>query len=746
MEMGTMAAEMKAWRWEEDGLTVTRSNFWSGPGCHEGCGLLLYTNKDGKLVKVEGDPDSNFNQGRLCVRCLALREVVNHPDRLKHPLKRVGARGTNKWEKISWDEALDTIAERFNRIKEEYGPEAVLFTQGTGRDIPPYIQRLAHSFGSPNRLCMGLTGNACFLPRVALLRATHGGFCVADAAQHFSDRYENPAWKCPEVIVIWGNNPVVSNSDGFFGHWIVDMMKRGAKLIVIDPRLTWLAAKAELWLPVRPGTDAALALGMLNIIIQEGLIDKEFIDKWTYGFDELAKRAAEYPVERVSRITWIPEEKIIAAARMYAQAKPATIQWGVCIDMIRESLPAAHAISALWAITGNLDVPGGNVLTGPPFFVTAFFDWGHGLLSKEQEDKRLGSAQFPFLSQGIKVSSPDVTIDVMLSGEPYPIKAAWIQTNNPIACMAADSQKTYQALKALDFVVVVDLFMTPTAMAFADIVLPAATGPERNGVRAYWYYLGVINKVTQIEDCKSDMEINLLLGKRLNPEAWPWDSVEEMFSSILEPAKVTFEELQQRVQMIPRFAYKKYEKGLTNPSHKPGFNTPTGRVELYSTIMEKCGLDPLPYFEEPMDSPLSTPELYEKYPLILTTGARQWGLFHSEHRQVSSLRSLHRHPRVEIHPQTANKYGIEDGDWVWIENHRGRCQQKAKLTPVVPTWLVNADHGWWFPEEEPAEPNLFGVWKSNINQLVPYAPGTSGFGGNYKAFLCRIYRVEGEEI
>lgn len=734
------------WRWSENGLTVTRSIFWTGPGCHEGCGVLFYTDEEGKLVKVEGDPENQFNQGRLCLRCLALKEVVNHPDRLQYPMKRVGKRGENKWERISWDEALDTIAEKFNNIKEQFGPESVLFTQGTGRDIPAYIQRLAHSFGSPNRLCMGLTGNACFLPRVALLMATHGGFCVTDAAQHFSDRYKNAQWECPKVIIIWGNNPVVSNSDGFYGHWIVDMMKMGAKLIVIDPRLTWLASKAEIWLPIRPGTDAALALGMINIIIKENLIDRDYIEKWTYGFDQLAKRAEEYPVEKVAEITWLPKEKIIRAARMYAKAKPAAIQWGVAVDMTKEALPAAHAISALWNITGNLDKPGGNVMTAPPFFVDSYFTWGQELLSDEQYKKKLGISKYPFLNEGIKVPSPDETIKTIESGNPYPIKAAWIQTNNPIACMAADSKRTYEAMKKLDFIVVVDLFMTPTAMAFADIVLPAATGPERNGVRAFWYYLGSINKATQIGECKSDMEINLLLGKRLNPEAWPWENVEEMFTDMIKPANVTFEELQNNVQMFPRFAYEKYAKGLTNPSHKLGFNTPTGKVELYSTIMEKAGLDPLPYYEEPSESPYSTPDLYVKYPLIITTGARRWGHFLSEHRQIKSLRSINKQPQIDINPETAKKYGIENGDWVWIENERGKCKQKANITETIPTWMVNADNGWWFPEEDAEEPNLFGVWKSNINLLVPYQPGKSGFGGNYKAFLCKIKKVENESI
>ncbi len=327
--------ETKPWRWEEDGFTVTCGSAWSGPGCHDGCGVLLYT-KDGKLVKVEGDPKNPFNQGRLCVRCLALPDVTNHPDRLQYPMKRVGERGEDKWERISWDEALDTIEKNFNKIKKDFGPELVIFAQGTGRDIMSYISRLAYSFGSPNHVSIGLSGNACYLPRVAMMLVTTGDFAVVDCSQYFPDRYDHPDWKPPECLIIWGNNPLVANADGFFGHWVVDCMKRGTKLIVIDPRLTWLASKADLWLQIRPGTDAALALGMLNIIIQEGLYDREFVDKWTYGFDRFSKRVSEYPLEKVSKITWIPEEKILAAARMYATSKPAAIQWGLAVDMTKE--------------------------------------------------------------------------------------------------------------------------------------------------------------------------------------------------------------------------------------------------------------------------------------------------------------------------------------------------------------------------------------------------------------------------
>ncbi|MCL1846930.1 MAG: molybdopterin-dependent oxidoreductase [Coriobacteriia bacterium] len=740
--------EEKPWRWEEDGLTVTRGSSFTGPGCHDGCGVLMYTDKDGKLVKVEGDPLNTYNQGRLCIRCLALKDVVNHPDRLHYPLKRAGERGENKWERISWDEAIATIAEKFNAIKAEFGAEAVVFAQGTGRDIAPYLQRLAFSFGSPNYVCYGLAGNACMIPRLSVQMMSLTAITMPDYSQMLPDRYEDEDYAIPECVIIWGRNPLASNADGNFGHWCIDAMKRGSKLVVVDPRLTWLAAQADIWLQVRPGTDAALALGMLNIIIQEDLFDRDFVELWTYGFEQLAERAAEYPVEKVAEITWIPAEKILAAARMYAKAKPALIEWGVAVDMTKESVPITHAINCLVNITGNLDVPGGNVITELACNVSGYYGWGNELISREQFEKRIGMDKYPMLRYGIPLASPDEMCDAILTDKPYPIKAMWVQANNPIACMAADPKKTYDSMKKLDFVVVVDLFHTPTTIAFADIVLPAAAFPERNGVRAVFYYAQCINQAVQIGETKGDAEICRLLGKALNPEAWePYESEMDVWDDLGAGSGLTFEEMRNYGQMIHPNIYRKYEEGrLRAYDDAPGFNTPTGRAEMYSTVMEGYGLDPLPYYEEPPESPYSTPELMEEYPLILTTGARQVAFFHSEHRQIPSLRATYPYPQIEINPEVAKEYGIEQGDWVWIENSFGRCQQKANITNVVPKWLVHADHGWWFPEEEAAEPHLFGVFKSNVNQLVPYNCGRSGFGNSYKTMICKIYKVKEGEV
>jgi anaerobic selenocysteine-containing dehydrogenase len=374
-------------------------------------------------------------------------------------------------------------------------------------------------------------------------------------------------------------------------------------------------------------------------------------------------------------------------------------------------------------------------------------------MDPENKKKKIGWGIYPFLDHVYEPAVGSALIDQMSTGKPYPIRAAWIQTTNTFVCGAADSERVYENFKKLDFVTVVDLFMTPTAMAFADIVLPAATYAERDGIAltgGHSLSVGAINKAIEpVGECKSDMEINLSLGKRLNPAEWPWRNVQEMFSAMIRPMGISFEEFREIGFAYDTFKYQKYAKGLLRPDKKQGFNTPTGKVELYSTVFEKCGLDPLPYFEEPPESPVNQSfKATSEYPLILTTGAKTPGFFHSEHRQIPLLRRLNPDPLTEIHPQTAEKYGIKDGDWIYIENLHGRCRQRAKLTGDIHPQVVHSQHGWWFPEKDGPLPSLFGAWESNVNVLLPSVYmgksyiGKAGFGFPFKSMMCRIYRAE----
>lgn len=735
------------WRWQEGEYTVTRTCPWSGPGCHNQCGILVYS-KDNRVVKVEGDPEIPFSEGRLCVRCLVLPKVVHSPYRLTQPLKRAGERGEGKWQPVSWAEALDIIEENTRRVQRECGHESVVVLTGTGRNISHILTKLSYSaFQSPNMSPAFFSGIACYAPKLNLMQATFGGFIVADCSQMFPDRYDNPDWRVPECMIIWGNNPVVSHPDSFMGYWIVECMKRGTKLIVIDPRLTWMASRADVWLQLRPGTDPAIALGLINIIIQEGLFDRDFVAQWTDGWDRLKERAAEYPPERVEEITWVPKEKLIKAARLYAGSKPASIQWGVAMEQHQAGMSTLLAVEALWAITGNVDVPGGNIINRPGVEYARIPPWTWGIedVPRERFRSTLGREEYPFY----KGAQPDAMSRAMLTGQPYPLKMAWMQATNPLACTGADPKRVYEAMRQCEFVVDVDLFMTPSATALADLVLPAASVLERDSVRAefvggWWGPLRAVNKVVQVGECKSDEEILLEVGKRLNPDAFPWANVEEMLDWLIRDTGLTFAQLRESpIPYYAPFEYRKHEKGLLRRDGMPGFRTESGKFNLYVPAFEKIGLDPLPYYEEPPESPISTPELAAEYPFVLTTGARSWGFFHSEHRQIPEMREIDPDPEVEIHPDTAAGLGIMDGDWVWIENGHGRCKQKARLTIAIDPRVIHAKHGWWYPEKEGAEPSLFGVWDHNVNQLLPWGwQGPSGYCAPYKSLICKVYKAE----
>ncbi len=747
------------WQWQEGEYTVTRTNMWTAPGCHNGCSVLYYT-KDGKVEKIEGDPLSPYNQCRLCMRCLDVVETFYHPDRLKYPLKRVGERGENKWERITWDEAYDDIVEHVKAIWEEYGPESIVSMQGTGRNIcwqTPYLSYAG--FGSPNFVLGFLSGDACYLPRTTIGHCFMGDFFVADCSQHLEKRFADPEYVFPEYMLIVGNNALISNGDGFFGHWIVDVMKEGGtKLLVLDPSCTWLASKAEVWLPVRPGTDAAVVIAMLGVIIEEDLYDHDFVENWCYGFDELAERCKEYPVELAAEIAGVEAEDIRKAARLFASGNPSTIQWGLKVDQTVCGIPLAQGLLSMGAICGDIDVPGGMMIPRCAYDIPDSYGCGMWNLSDEMLGKMLGVDTSPLHALGFDpTANGDTVLNAIETGEPYPIRMLFIQSTNTFANMSSEAPRVYRAMRSVDYNVVVDVFMTPTAVACADIVLPCGMSCERNSARVWWWPLRSIVKVGDYYEAKSDEQIILELGKRLNPRLFPWETDVELMTWWIQsgnrfhagwPHKTdeTFPELREKVIDWPDdWAYRKYELGWLRDDGQPGFNTNTGRCELYNTLFDAWGFDPLPYYEEPPESPVSTPELFEEYPYVLTTGARTWEYFHSEERMVPRLRESHPDPLVDLHPDTAAKIGVTEGDWIWVENMRGKCKQRVRFNASLKLDTVRAEHGWWFPEQEGAEPNLFGVFDSNINNLtVQGVTGPTLYGAPYANQICKIYPVTKE--
>lgn len=685
-------------------------------GCHGGCGVIAHV-KDGKVIKVEGDPDSPISHGHLCSKGLAITQLAYHPDRILYPMKNTNG----KWERITWDEALDIIATKFQTVKDEYGPECILVGQGTGRDYESHLYRFANLLGTPNVIT---AGHMCYVSRTAATLITAGNLPICD--------YRGG----PKCIVLWGVNPQWTNPDEYKGVDFWGAYKKGAKLMTIDPRKGFTANKADLWLQIRPGTDAALAMGFHNVIIEEELYDKEFVENYIYGWDAFKQRVVEeYPLNKVEEITWVDKGLIREAARMYAKTKPACIHWGVPTEQTNNCTDFTRAATGLMAVTGNLDAPGGNVFyVNPPTRTVSQFA-RHKDLPQEAKEKRLGGEQYR-LGARVALITPKVAWESILTGKPYQLKAGILCGTNPVMTRA-NAKEVYEALKKLEFLATCDFFLTPTA-ELADIFLPAATWLEQNHVADNWKRHGSVQarqKCVEIGECWQDHKIFMELGKRMGQE-W-WDTVEDALDYILEPTGLTWEQFKQKGYLQGEMEYYKYRR--------KGFSTPTGMLELYSTTMERWGRDPLPKYAEIPESPYSKPELTERYPYILNSGLRTPPFFHSANRMVPWLREVHPDPIVEIHPETAKKQSVKEGEWVWIESPRGRVKQRARLNKGIDPRVVVAEHAWWYPEiEDPGH----GWDISNVDILTDNAHETMDpvLGAtNLRACLCNVYPV-GDEI
>ena len=683
--------------------------------CHGGCGVIAHV-QDGKVIKVEGDPESPISHGTMCAKGLAITQLAYHPDRVLHPMQKTNGH----WKRISWDEALDTVAAKFKKVIAEYGSEAIIVGQGTGRDYESHFSRFGNLLGTPNILT---AGHMCYLSRIGATLTTCGRHPAIDYANN------------PKCIVMWACNPQWTNPDEYKGVSFWRAYENGAKLIVIDPRKDFLAKRADLWLQLRPGTDAALAMGFFRVIIEEELYDREFVSQYIHGWDLFVERIRkEYSLNRVEEITWVKRDLIRKAARLYATTKPAGIHWGVPTEQTINCTDFTRTAVGLMAATGNLDVPGGNVFhVPPPVRKVAEFS-AHTKLSTEQVKKRLGGDQYK-LAARMTFITPKCAWDAILTGKPYPVKAGYLIGTNPVVSRA-NANEVYKALKKLDFLVVQDFFRTPTA-ELADIFLPAGTWLEQNHVAENWKFHGYViarQKVVEIGECWQDHKIFMELGKKMGQQ-W-WDSVEDALDWLLEPTGLTWDELKKKGYL---HGDQKYYKHL-----EKGFSTPTGKVELYSTIFEKWGVDPLPKFTELPESPISQPDMAKKYPYILNAGLRTPTFFHSANRQIPWLREIRPDPIVEIHPTTADKHGICDGDWVWIESPRGRAKEKAKLNDGIDPKVIVAEHGWWYPEVNDAD---HGWHLSNINLLTDNSHESMDpvMGAtNLRVLLCKIYRCEDE--
>ncbi len=719
-------------------MSIEIKKGWCGP-CHIRCGMLVHF-ENGRAVKVQGDPDNPLNRGALCERGRLILEHLYHPDRLNYPKKRAGRRGEGKWTQISWEQAMDEIAAKLGELRDRYGPETLAFSRGTYRTYGWAMRRFLNLFGSPN---MAGPNQICMCPSHTVEWCTYGSF----ARQDFGNA------RC---IVIWGFQPSQSR---LIPDWrdLRAAKSRGATIIVVDPRRTKEAEMADIWLQVRPGTDVAVMLGWLKVIIDENLYDREFVERWTVGFDQLKKHIEQYSLAELARRSWVPEEKLVNAAKIYALTKPSVITWGLGIDLQGiNAMQGVRARSILRAVTGNLDVPGGELLgtIGDEARVISNLQMElNDAISPEQRKKQLGADEYSLFGfpgwETIKEASDkpgayfrpptaEMTCcahqrhvwQAIVTGHPYPVKAFISQSNNTLI-QAPDTKMVYRALSSenLELSVAIDYYPTPTTQ-LADYVLPAACTLERCDFPAYPKAMEPLYE--RRDDYQFWRELAIRLGQE---EYWPWKTMEEVCDYRLSPLGITFAQALARGGLRPEARFKKYET--------QGFGTPSGKVEIYSSIFAKFGLEPLPVYREPMESPES--ELAKEYPIILMATGKFMPFYHSELRQIQSAIRAQPDPVADIHPKTAAELGISENDWIWIETLRGRIKQRAHITDEVHPALLRAQHGWWFPGKPGTEPSLHGIFESNTNVLCPVDPqycNPEVGGWPHTALLCKVYKAD----
>lgn len=640
--------------------------------CHTNCGMEIHL-KEGIIDKIKGNPEHPVNKGALCPKGPAIKELVYSPSRLKYPLRKT----PSGFQQISWDEALDQIASKLMEIKNKYGPQTLLRYSGapvTEENRDGFVQFLA-SYGSPNYMA---PGHLCSVPRRLALELVYGERTDPD--------YENT-----NCILIWGSNPTASMqvaermAYGRFDKVIQEAKRRGAQLIVIDPRCTELAGMADEFLQINPGTDAALGLAMLNVIINEGIYDKEFVAKWTIGFEDLAKHVQAATPEWAEKITWVPADKIRKTARIYATTKPSSIREGNGLDQHTNVVDTVRLTGILTAITGNLDVPGGNVFLPMPKVAPC--------PSFRPQENPLGADKYPLYP---RAPFPAV-VDAILTGEPYQPRAMIVYHGNPLL-INANEARIRRALEKLKFLVVYDIFLSATA-ELADIVLPDASDFERFGYQVYSSAKGGVVALRQkviepVGESRQVFEVEYELAQRLGlAQSYPWKTTEEWIDYKLRPSGISLEDL-KRQPVTHVTAPLEYRKYLNN-----GFGTPSKKVEFFSGRLKDHGYGPLPMYRDPAGG------LGDQYPLIGTT--RRPGVYvHTRFRNLPMLHKKQPDPMVRLNSQDAQPRGIEDGNWTVVDSPQGRIQVKAKVTPEVQPGLVIIDFGWGNPWDNGPNVNI----------------------------------------
>lgn len=767
--------------------------------CHY-CGYLCAFNatvEDGRIVDIEPDPTRYPYDPQILAGCRRWRmnlEMLDSPDRINHPLRRVGERGSGEWERISWDEALDGIAAKLSELKAQHGAGTLASMIGGPHTSFWPLHRFMSLFGSPNN--MGI-GQICWNPRIWMDVLTFGWTIEADITAQTN------------TLLIWGTNPAESDNSVFWRH-LLKMSRAGRKgkgsaaedgegeglepkggatgagldvdsgdetanaphpkIIVIDPRFTKTARIADVWLAPRPGTDCTLALGMINVIVEEGLHDREFVEKWCHGFDELVEHVRPFTPEHAAEVCGVSADDIRMVAREFAKS-PSAVVSGRGIDQVGANVAPTHrARCIMLAITGNLDKPGANCLAEPSEFVEEL-DLECTLLNFEAlKELSLNEGITPLQSYGgydqvldaigaygkrlparyLTSAHPDLVLRAIETGEPYPITALIVEATNPLLTYA-DTHRVLAALKKLDLIVVLDYFMTPTAQ-IADYVLPSAAAMERATFQAHG---GVANMAyggpaacAPYYERKVDYDVFRELGLRLGQaDSWPDETFEDAIASTLAPTGMDWETYCEVGMCAAMPEFFKHER-LHDDGTFEGFATRTGKVELASEMLAALGGERLPL---PAENRTLCSEGFMKereaagwMHCELMTGGRRQPYNASMYMNNLDFRKRAPYPLVEMGERTAADIGVSDGDCVVIASDNGEARFKVKIVDIR-YGLVHADYGWWHPEW-PCDARLGGIFESNVNTLTSCSLDQSEpmIGTwSYNAMDCMVKKDEG---
>jgi anaerobic selenocysteine-containing dehydrogenase len=645
--------------------------------CPDTCAMLV-TVQDGRAVRVAGDPDHPYTRGFLCAKVNRYVERTYHRDRLLRPMRRVGRKGRGEFTPISWDEALDEIADRLSAIaRSDDGPQAILpysyagtmgLVQGSSID-----RRFFHLLGASK-----LDRTICSMAGTVGMRMTVGANVGADVEG------------IPEsdLVLLWGTNTLTSNPHMW--PFVLEARGRGAPVIAIDPIRTRTAAQCDEWLPIRPGTDAALALGMMHVLFAEKLEDREYLAAHTLGEDQLRARVSEYPPERVATITGLSPESIVSLGQRYGRARAAFIRVNYGLQRHAGGGMAVRTIACLPAVTGHWRRPGGGVQLS----TSANFQFNKQAL--ERPDLSPPVRTINMIRLGEALTTPGAASRGDAGGDGPPVRALVVYNSNP-AAVAPDRAAVRRGLAREDlFTVVLEHFQTDTA-DYADVLLPATTQLEHWDVHyAYGHHYATLNRpaIEPLGDCKPNSEIFRLIAARMglkHPSLLDDDLTLIRQALATQSPKlegVTLDALLERgwVRLnLPR-PYVPFADGA--------FLTPSGKCEFYSARLADMGLDPLPTYTPPYECADASPELAARYPLTLISSPAHEFL-NTTFVNVDSLRRRAREPECVLHPQDAERRGIGAGARVAIYNDRGAFTATARVEETIRPGVVWAPSIWW---------------------------------------------------